>query len=383
MADAPLTIILAGTLGRSGLGGQAWAALQYLLGFRALGHEVYYLEDCGDTSYVWDWEKAEWNFELDYPAAYVQASLAPFGLADRWIYRTDTDARGLELSAFKELCRAADLLLMRAVPLWVWRPEYDGPRRRAFLDVDPGFTQISIANGDPGLAQGIARCERRFTLGQRMGRADCPVPLDGGPWRPTLPPVFLAEWPWIEGDAADFTSIIRWQGFRDAQHCGAAYGQRDKEFPKFLELPQRTRQSLRLAMMGAQAETLTAHGWQVAPGEVISKTPASYRAFIQQSRAEFSVPKHGYVAMRGGWFSDRSVCYLASGRPVLMEDTGLADWLSVGEGLLTFEDLDGAVAGVERINADYARHRRAARRLAEDVFATEKVLPAFLEAAMS
>jgi hypothetical protein len=170
-----LKIILAGTIGRSGLGGQAWASLQYLLGLRALGHEVFYLEDCGDTTWVWDWEKSEWNYDLDYPAAYVNASLAPFGLETNWIYRTDKDSRGLPLERFKEICRTADLLIMRATPLWSWREEYDWPKRRAFIDVDPGFTQITLANGDAGWLAGIARAERRFTLAQRIGEADCPT----------------------------------------------------------------------------------------------------------------------------------------------------------------------------------------------------------------
>ena len=135
--------------------------------------------------------------------------------------------------------------------------------------------------------------------------------------------------------------------------------------------------------MGAKPELLTSHGWQTVHGEVISRTPGSYREFIQKSRAEFSVPKNGYVKMRGGWFSDRSVCYLASGRPVLIEDTGLADWLPIGSGLVTFNDPATALAGVEKINSDYESHRRAARQLAETVFATERVLPAFLDAAMS
>ena len=121
----------------------------------------------------------------------------------------------------------------------------------------------------------------------------------------------------------------------------------------------------------------------MALGEVISRTPQSYREFIQRSRAEFSVPKNGYVAMRGGWFSDRSVCYLASGRPVVIEDTGLADWLPVGEGLLTFHDLDSALRCVETVNLHYEPHRQAARRMAEEHFATDKVLPALLEAAMN
>lgn len=378
-----MKIILAGTIGRSGLGGQAWASLQYLLGFRALGHDVYYLEDCGDTTYVWDWEKKEWNYELDYPAAYVNACLAPFGLGDRWIYRTDAGSRGLQLEHFLDVCGSADLLIMRAVPLWVWRAEYECPQRRAFIDVDPGFTQIAIANGDKGIANGVARCEKHFTVGQRIGFDDCPIPNAGGPWLKTLPPVFLPEWPIANSVATHFTSVMRWQGFREASHGGKSFGQRDKEFPKFIELANLTSQKFRIALMGTKSENLTQHGWEVAPGEIISRTPDLYRDFIRHSRGEFSVPKHGYVETRGGWFSDRSVCYLASGRPVLIEDTGLSDWLPVGNGLITFRDIASAKAAIEEINGDYECHRQAARELAEKYFATEQVLPAFLKAAMS
>ena len=378
-----MKIVFAGTIGRSGLGGQAWASLQYLLGFRALGHEVFYLEDCGDCSWVYNWDKEEWTFELEYPAAYVRECLEPFGLGDRWIYRTNGGSAGAPLEEFLAFCAEADLLVMRAVPLWVWRREYDRPRRRIFLDVDPGFTQISIANGDKGLAEGIARCERRFTLGQRVGASDCPIPLAGGPWLKTLPPVFLPEWRFVEIAASHFTSLMRWQGFREATYLGVSYGQRDKEFPDVLDLPRLTPQKFCIAQMGIDPDLLKSHGWEVAPGEIVSRTPGTYRAFIQNSRAEFSVPKNGYVRMRGGWFSDRSVCYLATGRPVLIKDTGLTDWLPVGEGLLTFEDQDGAAAGVNRINQAYERHRRAARRLAENVFSTDRVLPSLLGTAVN
>ena len=176
---------------------------------------------------------------------------------------------------------------------------------------------------------------------------------------------------------------MRWQGFREATYNGVSYGQRDKEFPSFLDLPRLTPQRFRIAQMGIEPKLLESHGWEVAPGEVISRTPASYRAFIQQSRAEFSVPKNGYVKMRGGWFSDRSVCYLAAGRPVLIEDTGLSDWLPVGEGLVTFADLNEAAAAVSRINDDYERHRRAARRIAENIFPAGRVLPALLDMALT
>lgn len=366
------------------MGGQAWANMQYLAGLRSLGHDVVYVEDCGESSWVYDWQAGDWTTDISYPAAYVRACLEAVGFGDRWMYRAGNASEGMPLADFLEICTRAHLLIMRAVPMWIWREEYDRPQRRIFIDVDPGFTQVHMTQ-DSGLVSAIARCERHFTIGQRIGMPDCPIPLAGFCWLKTLPPIALDHWP-VAGDgaASHFTTVMRWQGpFQNTQQNGTSYGQKDKEFPRFLELPQRTTQAFQLALIGSEQELLAKHGWELVPGWIVSETPACYQNYIQNSRAEFAVPKHAYVATRGGWFSDRSVCYLASGRPVLIEDTGLGDWLPTGDGLLTFRDVAGAITGVERINAAYEHHRRAARQLAEEHFAAERVLPALLDAAMN
>jgi hypothetical protein len=379
-----LIIIVSGSIGRLPVGGHAWVDMQYLLGLRALGHDVYYLEECGAESWVYNWDAEELTTDLGYPAGYVRDCLGPVGLGGRWVYRAGDRAEGMDPGAFRDVCARADLLLVRAVPLALWREEYGWPRRRAFIDADPGFTQISLESGKPDLAETVARCECLFTVGQNLGAADCPIPAAGRGWRKTVAPVALPHWPVAgDGPATHFTAVMQWRGFRDVTYRGVEYGQKDKEFPKFIDLPRRTPQPFRVALTGAPPEDLVRHGWEVVPGWVPSRTPEAYQAFIRQSRAEFGVAKHGYVRMRGGWFSDRSVCYLASGRPVLVEDTGLVDWLPVGEGVVTFRDLSGAVRGIEAINVDYERHRRAARRLAEQVFAADRVLPPLLEAALA
>jgi len=382
-----MTIIVAGTIGRSGLGGQAWAVLQYLLGFRALGHEVYYLEDCGISSWAYDWDKSEWTDSPEPPAAYVRDCLEPFGFGKQWVYRTNDRVLGMDEREFLKVCDRAELLLVRAVPLWVWRNEYYLPKRRAFIDVDPGFTQATMLNGDKGWSDGVARCEKRFTVGQCVGLNKCLIPQALGPWTATVPPVYLDEWPEqppkTPKKTADFTSVIRWQGFRDQKYDGAVYGQRDRSFPKFFSLPSKLDATFRVALLGTEPETLTRHGWEVVPGEVISKTPQTYRHFIQQSRAEFCVPKHGYVAMWSGWVSDRSVCYLASGRPVLMEETGVSERLPTGLGFLTFKDFDEAVVLAAEIQSQYEWHAHAARLTAQKVFSTNNTLPKLLADALS
>jgi hypothetical protein len=234
------------------------------------------------------------------------------------------------------------------------------------------------------LTSTIDRCDRLFTIAQRIGADDCLIPTANRIWHKTLAPISLPHWPYADqGDAMHFTSVMQWRGFRDVTYDGLVFGQKDREFPKFVDLPGRTSQPFRLALTGSAPEDLTARGWDVVPGWIPSRTPWSYRAFLQSSRAEFGVAKHGYVLSRGGWFSDRSVCYLASGRPVLVEDTGLGDWLPTGLGVVTFCDVDEALRGVDAINADYDAHRKAARALAESVFAAEVVLPPLLDAAMA
>jgi hypothetical protein len=378
-----MVIIFSGSIGRCGVGGLAWMNMQYLAGLKSMGHEVYYLEECGQESWVYDWEAEELTTELDYPAAYVRDCLKPLGLSGKWIYRAGNHDRGMETAEFREICSKADLFIVHGVPFALWRDEYGEARRRIFIDVDPGFIQMDLANGHPELENTIERCERLFTIAQRIGAEDCPIPTIGRQWFKTLPPVSLAEWSVAEdGEATHFTSIMQWKGFHEVEYNGIIYGQKDREFPKFIDLPKYTSQPLQIAIMGAAPDDLLEHGWEVLPGWAASRTPWSYRQYIQNSRAEFGVAKHGYVLMRGGWFSDRSVCYLASGRPVLVEDTGLSDWLPTGEGVITFSNLPEAISGIEKINADYEQNCLAARQLAEEYFATEKVLAPLLKTAM-
>jgi hypothetical protein len=375
-----MLIVLAGSIGRSVTGGQAWANLQYLLGLRALEHEVYYLEDSGQWSIVYDWEAGQPTWDADYPAGYIRDVLQCHGWGERWAYRTADESRGLSIAAVRELCAAADLLLIRGIPFLQWRPEYDLPKRRAFIDIDPGFTQIRLANNEPAFAETIAKCEDLFTFAQRIDRPDCKIPRVNRRWLPTLPPVFLDGWPFVSpGATANFTTIARWRGMKDVHYEGVVYGQRDREFPKFLELPRRTGQPFLLALTGGGESECQQHGWEIVPGWMASKSPDDYRRFVQQSRAEFGVAKHCYVETRGGWFSDRSVCYLASGRPVVVQDTGLSDWLPTGAGVLAYRTLQDAVAQVQAVNSDYESHHMAARKIAQEYFDSAGVLQRLLQ----
>ena len=379
-----MQIIFSGSIGRSVTGGQAWANLQYLIGLRALGHDVYYLEDCGEWSSVYNWDTQETTWELDYPASYINECLGSYGFQDNWIYRAGQSSLGLSIEAFCEILEQSDLLIIRGIPFLTWRAEYNLPRNRAFIDVDPGFTQFCHERGEPAFVETIGSSESLFTIGQHIGNPDCPIPTCGRQWLKTVSPVEISEWPVMDdGDQESFTSVIRWRGMKDMNYKGVEYGQRNREFAKFMPLPGHTQQHLKIALTGGGSSVFNKNGWEVVEGWSVTRTPQSYQDFIQNSRAEFGVAKNTYVDTRSGWFSDRSACYLASGRPVLVQDTAAGNWLPVGEGAMTFRDLRDAVSGIDMINSDYERHCQAARDLAVEYFATEKVLPALLEAAIS
>ncbi len=379
-----MRIILAGCIGRFPLAGHAWITSQYLLGLRSLGHDVYYLEDSGEESWVYEWSREEMTNDINYPANFIARMLDPIEMEGRWIYRTSHHSAGMSLDELRSICQTADLLLIRGAPINAWRDEYSAPLRRAFIDVDPLFTQVKATQGDPSLIETLDRCDHVFTIAQRIGQADCTIPLLKRQWNVTVSPVFLPAWRMATHEAVHpFTTVMQWDSYDSVQYGGIAYGNKSHEFPRFTTVPRRAQAEFCIAMIGRPPDHLDVGGWQIVDGTIVSSTLEDYRNFIQQSLAEFSVAKQGYVISRGGWFSDRSVCYLASGRPVVVQDTGLRDWLPVGRGVLCFQTVGEAVDAVTDIRQQYETHRLHARRIAEDYFSTERVLPTLLQQAIS
>jgi hypothetical protein len=185
------------------------------------------------------------------------------------------------------------------------------------------------------------------------------------------------------GEAAAFTTIVRWQGMKNLRYNGAEYGQRDKEFAKYIDLPKYTRQVFRIAIIGGGFRQLQLHGWNPVEGWSVTSTPEAFKEFIQSSRAEFGIAKNMYVDTRSGWISDRSACYLASGRPILVQDTGAKRWLQRNSGVLTFSSVEEALLGIDEINRNYAAHSEGARKFAVESLGTKNVLPKFLEIAVN
>jgi len=259
-------------------------------------------------------------------------------------------------------------------------------RRRVMVDIDPGFTQFWHQEGLPGA--NVDGHDLYFTIGELIGTRGCPIPTGGIEWHPVRQPVVLEDWPVVETKETDrFTTIATWRGpFGPVEHGGRKYGLKVHEFRKFVELPQRSPQRFEIALDYHPAdegdvEALREHGWTVADPRVVAGDPDAMRAYIQGSGAEFSAAQGMYVDTACGWFSDRSVRYLASGKPVLVQETGFSQTLPTGEGLIAFRTLEEAVAGAEEIVDRYPQHRAAARQIAERYFDADRVLPRFCEEA--
>jgi len=371
-----MNIILAGIIGRYPFGGVAWCSLMYLLGLRELGHRVWYLEDTGECNF--DPVANTIEKKPRYALKFIRDCLTPFGLGDRWCYVDYLgEYHGHTREAWRQVCAGADLFLDLSGGCWFWRDEYAAIPHSAFIDSDPAFTQLALAKGESWYVEFFARFHRLFTFGRNIGTPACEVPTAPFHWEHTWQPVCLDEWrPTGESPRPCFTTVMTWR-IRSFKDVG---GNKDKEFLKVLDLPARTRVPIELAVSGPN-ELLCRHGWRCRDAFPVSRTLDAYRDYLRSSLGEFSVAKHTYVRTNSGWFSDRTECYLASGRPAVVQDTGFSAHLPTGEGLMAYTTLEEAQAGLEAVMGDYPRHSRAAQEMTRTYFAAEVVLPRLLEQA--
>lgn len=354
--------------------GHTWQFLQYLLGFKRLGYEVLLLDSL---------EHADDAATEGERVAYVEEVMREHGLDDAWTIALPGERHaGMPRAEALRFVRDADLLL-NVMGFCSDEELLGAAKLRVFLDTDPGFPQMW---SDLGLADVFDGHDAHITIGERIGQPDCEIPTCGLDWITTPQPVVLDAWPRASGPPRrPFTSVASWRGaYGPVDYAGKTYGLRVHEFRRFAQLPELTGRAFELALAIHAAEApdlalLRDTGWSlVDPGEVAT-TPAGYRAFIAESTAELMIAKGMYVQSRSGWFSERSICYLASGRPVVAQDTGLGDLYPLGSGLLAFETLDEAAACVESIALGYKRHADDARALAEARFDSDRVLGRWLE----
>lgn len=363
--------------------GNAWNRLHYALGFRELGHEVYFLEEVGPGACL-DRQGRQCAFEHSVNRELFRSTMDRFGLMERacLIYNGGEATFGLSLGAAAAAAKEADLLLnisghVRADPVLA------NVRRRVYLDQDPVYTQLWHA--EYGKAFNFANHDVYFSVGLNIGTAHTAIPDCGIPWRHTLPPVVLDHWP-VRSDPScgRFTTVASLGRYSDLCYRGEWYRSKQDELRRFAELPRRAGQEFEIALKGydeddANLRLLRDNGWRLLDASRIADL-SGYQEYIARSQAEIGLTKNAYVKGCSGWFSDRSAAYLASGKPVLAQSTGLERCLPTGRGFLTFRDMEEAVAGVERIDRDYGAHCRAAREFAEEYFDYRKVLPRMLEA---
>jgi hypothetical protein len=395
VSSQKLRIIVAGMVAQYPVGGVAWDYLQYAIGLARLGHDVVYHED----TWCWPYDPLQRTMtdEASYSAAYLDDFFARYApeLSDRWHYLHLHDVSyGMSRVTFDDFARSADLFIN--VSGGSFFPDALSERcLKLFLDTDPGYNQI-ILSERPSWSQNVERwCagvhahDRHFTYAENFGAEDCPVPAAGIAWKKTRMPIVPELWPArpeaFAPDAA-WSTVMTWNVFKGKlEYRGVEYRGKADEFVKIANLPHHFDRKFRLAIGGTEAplDALTGQGWVVEDGPSATLTPQNYQDYVAASRGEVSVAKNVYVAMRTGWFSTRSACYLAASRPVVVQDTGFSHLLPTGRGLHAFSTGDEAAAAIEAIEADHAAEMKAARDVALAHFDARDVLTRLIEDAFA
>jgi hypothetical protein len=381
-------IVVLGLMTRVPVGGVIWQTLQYLIGLQRLGFDVYYVEDHGMPPNMFCDET-----DLDgtrRAAEFIHRTLDGHGFGRRWSYHVwsgEEPYRGLsegEIASAFAKAQAVINLSGGTVP----RPLHRGKGAFIYLETDPVAPQIELHNGLRATEEFMAAHTAHFTFGENLGAPDCLVPVPPSPlmFYPTRQPIVLDLWSTDAPAGEFFTTIANWrQPERQMTLDGEVYHwSKHYEFMKFIDLPQRTTQRFELALSSfeeSDREMLEGRGWRVRRALDFSQDPDHYRAYIAQSRGEWTVAKDQNVRLRSGWFSDRAATYLASGRPVVTQETGFSNVLPTGCGLFAFSSMDECVQAIEEINSDYGRHSRGAAEIARESFSHDVVLPRMLEQA--
>ena len=378
-------IIVFGILFWYPLAGVTYQFLHYLIGLRRLGYDPYYVED--SARWIYDPHLNDLSPDADGNIAAVVPALQAHGFGDRWAFRgkyPGGKCYGLSESQIEQLYREADGFL-NVTGAQELREEHLAIKRRIYVESDPFALQVKVAKGDTGAIKMLEAYDVLFSFGENLGAQDCAVPVDKFRWLPTRQPVVMDLWNGHQLGGDSFTTITTWhnKGKNIEWQDQTWYWTKDREFQKFLNLPARRPEKFELAAtVDDEAKSLlNNHGWRQTSSLEISRDTERYRNYILQSRGEFTVARDQYARGKTGWFSDRSACYLAAGRPVITQETGFMKNYASKAGLLSFRTLDEIADAVKAINGDYAKHSRTARAIAREVFEAEKVLKSILDRA--
>ncbi|HEY2989181.1 MAG TPA: hypothetical protein VGL11_15725 [Candidatus Binatia bacterium] len=379
-------IVVAGTLASNPYAGMAWMHMQIAAGLRRMGHDAYYFE----STSTWPYDPLRGAAVNDsaYALPYLKQIAAAFRLENRWAYRrsySDKEWFGLSQSTAEELLASADAVLNVA---GATRFAEEGLEvgRLVYFGTDPGVHEIAFARGDAEVRTLVEEHDDFVTYGENIGRSECAIPPLPRLRARTRQPVLLDLW--LDGppSRSEFTTVGNWKqaGYDVEFESETYYWSKHHEFLKFIDLPKRIEQPIEVAtgvenLSAGERHLLESNGWRLVDAHPLTADPWPYRDYVRAGRGEFTVAKDLNVRLQSGWFSERSACYLAAGRPVITQDTGFGSVLPTGEGLFAFNTMEEILAAFEAINSDYPRHSRAARSIAEDYFRAETVLAKLLE----
>ncbi len=376
-----MRIVVLGYIVRGPLGGLVWHHLQYVVGLKQMGHDVLFLEDSDDFAGCYNPETFETSIDPQYGLKFIKNIFDSLDLRNNWAYydaHTNT-WYGQSKQAVFSFCNKADIVInvSGVNPLRNW---WTCVPTRIFVDTDPAFTQIKHLTDNKAMEH--AKAHTHFaTFGENFGKSICSIPDDGLPWRSTRQPLCIELWKVSEEQIhANWTTVMQWDSYKQGDYDGKVYGMKSLSFKPFISLPKHTNEKLELALGSPNAprEELIHDGWIISDPLEATRTPQVFQNYIANSKGEWSVAKHGYVITNSGWFSERTLNYMASGKPVIVQDTGLKDLLPTGIGVLTFSNVNEAAEQIERVNADYSLHGKKAREIAIDFFDADKVLQSLL-----
>jgi len=379
-------IVVFGILFYYPLAGVTYQFLHYLIGLRKLGYDVYYVED--SSRWIYDPRIDDISPDVTGNLAMVVPSLEAHGFAGKWAFRGKYEGgscHGMTEAQILQLYREADACL-NVTGAQEIREEHRVIPRRIYVESDPFASQVKVAKGDEHMLQLLSAHDLHFSFGENLGAPDCSTPIERFQWLPTRQPVAVELWQGAPTGGETFNTITTWLNKnKNIEWNGDTwYWTKDREFEKFLDLPRRRPNgSFEMATRVDEKvrNLLVQHGWRVASSVEVSRDADLYRHYIQQSRGEFTVARDQYVRPNTGWFSDRTCCYLAAGRPVITQETGFSKFLPSGKGLFGFKTMDDVLAAVDAIDGDYAGHCRAAAEIGREYFAAEKVVGSLMQRA--
>jgi hypothetical protein len=374
-------IVVGSYMVRYPLGGMMSWVLQYLLGFQRLGHEVFFVEKSGYADSCYNPVTNTMSDDAAYGTEVVHRLLSVFELGERWCY-VDAAGRyhGLSRQRIEAVFRTADLFVDMGTH-GNWLPEAAETGLRVLVDGEPAFTQMKMENRIEA-GERVPEYDRYYTTGRSIGTPASTAPSAGERWGWVFHPVDVDLFkPTPARPDAPYTTVMNWQSYEPVLYQGVEYGHKDVEFRKFVHLPAMTDAPLELAVSGKKIprEQLGESGWRLRDSHDVTMSFDSFSRYVRESRGEFGVCKSGFVVTRSGWFSDRSAAYLASGRPVVLQDTGFGTHLPCGEGLFAVHAAEDAAAAIDEIETRYEFHARRAREIAEEYLDGRKVLGRLLE----